>query len=291
MSILVMDGIATETRILGRILQETLGGIRRTGWMNLVIVITMASILSIFGTFSAFVLETQLFVENIGSALKISVYASDKADLDTLRQQIQQMENVRNIEVIPKEKAWEEMRANYQVPDIQNPLPNTLHVQMTDQRHIEPMVQQLRQVQGVEDINYAKSVLEKLANVSKITSAVGITISLFLGVLTLFIISNTIHLLIQARSREIEIMRMMGVGNWYIRLPFLFQGAGYGLLGAFIAYIPLSIAEHYINLMFQYFQFSTSNYSQGIVFLVLLLMGIFVGAGGSAVAVHRYLKI
>ena len=58
----LMDNVATELRISGRLLQETWGGLKRTGWMNLVIIITMASILSIFGTLSAFMLETQLFV-------------------------------------------------------------------------------------------------------------------------------------------------------------------------------------------------------------------------------------
>ena len=59
-----MMDIRTEFRIFTRILQETLGGIKRTSWMNVVIVITMASILSIFGTLFAFVIETQLFLEN-----------------------------------------------------------------------------------------------------------------------------------------------------------------------------------------------------------------------------------
>jgi cell division transport system permease protein len=120
---------------------------------------------------------------------------------------------------------------------------------------------------------------------------VGLVVSIFLGTLTFFIISNTIHLLIQARGREIEIMRMMGVGNWYIRLPFLLQGAAYGLVGALIAYVPLSVVEHYISLFFNYFQFSTQNYSLGVVFLVLVLMGMMVGGGGAAASTHKYLRI
>lgn len=290
MTLYVMDSVATELRILGRILQETMGGLRRTGWMNVVIIVTMASILSIFGTLFAFVLETQLFVENIGSALKISVYAKTDADVNVLQSQIEGIAHVKSVDVVTKNEAWQQMKQNYQVPDIQNPLPDTLHVQMDEKRFIEPTVEQLRRMDGVEEINYAKSVLEKLNDAAKITSLVGTAVSIFLGVLTLFIISNTIHLLIQARSREIEILRMMGVGNWYIRLPFLFQGAFYGFIGAFIAYVPLNIAEHYINLLFQYFQFSTSSYSTGVVSLLLLMMGIVVGAGGAAMSVHRYLK-
>ncbi len=291
MSSYMMDMLATESRITGRILQETWGGIRRTGWMNLVIIVTMASILSMFGTLFAFVIETQLFIENIGSALQISVYAKPETNIDDLQKRVRELGNIRHIELITKEQAWEDMKQHYQVPDISNPLPDTLHVRLTDQKHIESTVDALKKMDGVEEVNYAKTVLSKLKNVSQITSLVGIGISLFFGTLTLFIISNTIHLLIQARAREIEILRMMGVGNWYIRLPFLFQGAVYGLVGAFIAYVPLNIAQGYINTLFAYFQFSTSNYSLGIVSLILLLLGVFVGAGGAAMSVHKYLRV
>lgn len=287
----LMDNVATELRITGRILQETWGGMRRTGWMNLIIIITMASILSIFGTLSAFVLETQLFVQNIGSALRISVYAKDETNVGDLQAAILRMPTVKQVDLITKDQAWRDMKAQYQVPDIQNPLPNTLHVQVKSQEQIAPTVEQLKTMNGVEEVNYAKSVLEKLQGVSRVTSFVGLVVSVFLGTLTFFIISNTIHLLIQARGREIEIMRMMGVGNWYIRLPFLLQGAAYGLVGAFVAYIPLNVVEHYIGRLFSYFQFSTSSYSLGVVFLVLILMGVMVGAGAAATSTHKYLKI
>jgi cell division transport system permease protein len=286
-----MDNVATEIRITGRILQETLGGMKRTGWMNLIIIVTMASILSIFGTLSVFVLETQLFVENIGSALKISVYTKDNVNVTDLQARILSLPTVKGVELITREEAWADMKKHYSVPDIQNPLPNTFHVQVKDQAEIKPTVERLKTMEGVEEVTFAKSVLEKLQGVSRLTSVIGLVVSIFLGTLTFFIISNTIHLLIQARGREIEIMRMMGVGNWYIRLPFLLQGAAYGLAGAFIAYLPLSVVEHYIGQLFNYFQFSTSHYSLSVVFLVLILMGIIVGGGGAATSTHKYLKI
>ncbi len=286
-----MDNMATEIRITTRILQETWGGMVRTGWMNLIIIVTMASILSIFGTLSVFVLETQLFVENIGSALKISVYAKDNVDVTDVQAEIIALPTVKSVELVTKEEAWDDMKKNYQVPDIQNPLPNTFHVQVKDQEQIKPTVAKLKTLDGVEEVNYAKSVLDKLQGVSRLTSAVGLAVSIFLGTLTFFIISNTIHLLIEARGREIEIMRMMGVGNWYIRLPFLLQGAFYGLVGASIALVPLMAVNHYISLLFNYFQFSTSNYSSGVVTLVLFLMGVIVGSGGAAASTRKYLRI
>jgi len=291
MSNYVVDAVATDVRILGRIMEETWGGIKRTNWMNIVIVVTMASILTIFGTLFAFVLETQIFVENIGSGLKISVFAKDNTDIIELQRKLQGISNVKSVDLIPKEKAWNDMKTNYQVPEINNPLPDTFHVQLSSQKYLESSYEAIKKMPEVEQAYFAKSVLKKLQKISQVTSFVGMGVSFFFGVLTLFIISNTIHLLIEARSQEIEILRMMGVGNWYIQLPFLFQGAAYGLFGAIIAYIPLSVAQHYINELFLYFQFSTNDYSLGIVFLTLVLMGLFVGAGGAWLSVHKYLRI
>lgn len=286
-----MGALATDTRILNRILQETGGGIKRTGWMNLVIIITMASILTIFGTLSSFFIEAQLFVGNIGSGLKISVYAKDTADIDALKRNLKAFTSVKKVDFIPRDKAWQDLQKNYDVPDITNPLPDTFHVQVKNQEMIEETAEKIKNLSDVEEVNYAKHILRKLKTVSKYTFGTGLAISIFFGILTLFVISNTIHLLIQARSREIEILRMMGVGNWYIRLPFLFQGAFYGLIGAFIAYIPLNVAQFYINQMFETFQFSTNSFSLNIVFGALILMGVLVGAGGSTMSVHKYLKI
>ncbi len=288
-----MDNVASEFRIGGRIFHETFGGMKRTGWMNLIIIVTMASILSIFGTLSAFVLETQTFIENIGSSLKISVYAKDSTDVAHMQAAILELPTVKGVELVTRDQAWADMKKDLPVSELitSNPLPNTFHVQVRQQSEIRPTVDRLKSMPGVEAVNYARSVLEKLQGLSRITSLVGLVVSVFLGTLTFFIISNTIHLLIEARGREIEIMRMMGVGNWYIRLPFLLQGAAYGLAGAIIAYIPLSLVENYMNQLFEYFQFTTSNYSIGVVFLILLLMGIIVGAGGAATSTRKYLKI
>ncbi|MBK8189925.1 MAG: ABC transporter permease [Vampirovibrionales bacterium] len=291
MSSLVMDSIATELRIAGRIVHETVGGIRRSGWMNVVITITMAAILGIFGTIFAFLIETQLFFQNIGAGFEISVYLADNARLDDVKPKIMSVGHVKSLEIIPKERAWTDMRKNLNAPDIDNPLPDTIHVRMDGKEYIPGAVEKIQRISGVQEVNYSRAFLKKLEDISNVVSGVGFLLSLFLGGMTMLVISNTIHLLIEARAREIEILRMMGVGNWYIRLPFLFQGAMYGLLGAIIAYLPLSAAIHYLQMLFESFDFSSSGFSLSFVFTVLALMGVLVGAGGAANSVHKYLKI
>jgi cell division transport system permease protein len=123
------------------------------------------------------------------------------------------------------------------------------------------------------------------------TSIATFVVLLILGGLTLSIINNTIHLVIQSRSEEIEIMRMMGVGNWYIRAPYILQGAFYGFCGALISMIPLRILENYIISMTQFFNIGETPVFSNIVVMSLMLMGVIVGSLGSYISVRKYLRI
>ncbi len=287
----IVGSLTTEFRITGRIFREMLMGLKRTGWMNVIIVITMASILSIFGVLMAIVIQMDVLVHTIGSELEISAYLKDNTTVSTVKDKLLTLPHVKKITIISKEKAWSDMQKDYPLPDINNPLPNTIHVQMVNEKYIPETVDKLKVFPEVDEVQYAKKVLDKVRSITKGASLVGIIVSFFLGILTLFIISNTIHLLIQGKSREIEILRMMGVGNWYIRLPFLIQGAVYGLAGALISYLPLSIAYFYISQFFNYLGFASNDMITSYVLFILILMGMLVGSGGAAVAIRKYLEV
>lgn len=287
----MMESLTTELRITGRIMRETMLGMRRTGWMNLIILITMASILSIFGVIIAMIMEFGILVHQLGSDLEISVYLKNGQDSRIVEKNIADMPHISKVTLISKERAWADMQKEYPIPDVDNPLPDTIHVRMSDVKMIPQTVDAIKRIPAVEAVQYAKNVLDKIRHISRGATIVGIAFSLFLGILTTFIISNTIHLLIEAKSREIEILRMMGVGNWYIRLPFLFQGGLYGLLGGLIAYFPLNGAMYWLDRFFDFFGFQTSDSTLISTTVILLIMGMVVGSSGAAFAVRKYLHI
>ncbi|EKE02457.1 MAG: hypothetical protein ACD_20C00383G0009 [uncultured bacterium] len=291
MIFILLLSIATELRIILRIIVETFKGISRTGLMNLVIVGTMAAILSIFGCMFKTSLGIASFVDVLGSALEVSVYLKPNTDPQAVSQEIFKIGNVKNIKVITKDQAWVDLKAQMDVPDIKNPLPDTLHVKVANQNKVDHVVKQIKQLRGVDGVQYAQQLAEKLQKVSDVTNIATFLVLVILGGLTLFIISNTIHLVIQARKQEIEIMRMMGVSNWYIRAPYILQGSFYGFLGASIALIPLNLLQSYLDKFFGFFQVSMSSAGLNIVTLSVLLMGILVGAGGSIISIRKYLKV
>jgi cell division transport system permease protein len=114
----------------------------------------------------------------------------------------------------------------------------------------------------------------------------------------LTVISNTIHLVIQARKREIEILSLMGVSPSYIKSPLILQGAAYGLCAALLAsgviwaihiYIDPYLSEQLVGLA--PVLAASLEYSLGQTFAALSILGVLVGAGGSAWTSGRYIKV
>lgn len=112
-----------------------------------------------------------------------------------------------------------------------------------------------------------------------------------MGILTITIINNTIQLVIQSRKDEIEIMRLMGVSNWYIRFPLIMQGAFYGFTGAVVAIIPLNFVQNGLNNMHQFFIVPSPLYAQSIVIFTMFMMAILFGAGGSFLCIKKHLQV
>ena len=285
--------IMTEFRIINRLICETYKGLTRTGLMNVIIIGTMAAILSIFGCLFHTSLGISNFVQNLGSEMQISAYLKDGASADKVSKNIvNDIAYIKEVRIIPKEKAWDDLKKQMDVPSITNPLPDTLRIKVTDNKHIDMVVARIKAMRGVESIQYAQQLAIKIQTIADITKIAALVILVCLGSLTLFIISNTIQLVIQARKQEIEILRMMGVSNWYIKSPYILQGAFYGLTGALISLIPLYVAQNYLNQFFNFFQVGAgTSVNSDIVVFTLLMMGVLVGSGGSIISVRKYLKV
>lgn len=283
--------IIAEIRVFIRILAETTKGFIRAGWMNLIIITTMAAILSIFGCLFRTSMAVSSLIESIGSDLEISVYIKPDASTRRVIGQVKSINHVQKVKLITKENAWEDMKKQYKVPNISNPLPDTLHVRLENQEFSESVIKQIKNIRGIEDIRFSKDLANRIRLISDIGHAATLIVLIILGSLTMFIISNTIQLEIQSKKAEIEIMRLMGVNNWYIKAPFIFQGCAYGITGALLALIPLNILQGYLDQASQFFGVASNEIGSQIVMLSLFAMGAIVGAGGSFISVKKYLDV
>lgn len=283
--------MGTEIRIIIRILIETVNNIKRANLMNWVIITTMAAILSIYGCMFRVTLGIDSIVKDFSSNLEVSVYMKDLTDPVKFTSKVKALPGIKKVTLVPKAKAWEDYKKQYSVLDMENPLPDTLHVIVTKADEVQPTVAKIKEMPEVESVNYPENIAQLLRKLAGATTFVTILLVIVLGGLTLFIISNTIQLLIQSYRREIEIMSMMGVGGWYIKTPYVLQGAIYGLIGALLALLPMYILQSNIVKVYQYFNSVPPQMNMNVVVLAILAMGIIVGSSGSLISVHRHLKI
>lgn len=280
-----------ELRILYRLGMETFNDIKRTGIVNLVIVTTMAAILTIFGAFFRTALSMSSFAHELGNVLEISVYLKDSADTNIVKQQIKNVEHVESVKIIPKAVSWGDLRREMDLPDMENPLPDTLHVKVDTPENMDTVFNKLKTFSSIENMNYAQDIARKIEAINHIVNTITIIVLIIMCILTITIINNTIQLVIQSRKDEIEIMRLMGVSNWYIRFPLIMQGAFYGFTGALLALFPLHFVETGLNNMHQFFMVPTPLYTQNIVVLSMFLIGTLFGASGSFLCIKKHLQV
>ena len=281
----------TELRIAYRIGIETIKGVAQAGLINIAIITTMAAILTIFGAIFRTTLSVSSMVSAMGNVLEISAYLKPDADINATVGLIRDIEHVKGVKYISREASWAELKREIDVPDVRNPLPDTLHIKVDDPDNIEFVMNRVKVIPGVAALSYAKDLVAKFRMINKISHTITLVVVIIACILTITIINNTIELVIQSRKEEIEIMRLMGVSNWYIKSPLVLQGAIYGFMGALVAIIPINIVQGYLQKMHEFFMMPAYSYSQGLVVFSILLIGVLFSAGGSFMSIKKHLQV
>ena len=281
----------SEIRISYRIIIETIKGIAQTGLVNIAIITTIAAILTIFGSIFRVTLAVNSFVNSMGSALEVSAYLSEYANINETITKARELEHKKKVTYISKDTSWAEFKKEIDVPDINNPLPDTLHVKLDSTKNINVVMNNLKKIDGINDTSYAKDLVEKFEMVNAIINTATLVFVVIVCILTIAIINNTIELVIQSRKEEIEIMRLMGVSNWYIKTPLILQGAIYGFLGALIATIPVNIVQKYIIKMHEFFMISIDPMAQFTVLFSVLTLGVAFSSIGSFLSIKKHLQV
>src|SRR5574344_2484230 len=277
-----------ELRIIYRITLETIYGIKRTGWINLAIITTMAAILTIFGALFRTTLSINSFVQELGNVLEISVYLKPSADSHSMAKDIRNLSHVERVKIIPKERSRRDLKREFDVPNMDNLLPDTLHVKVDVPVNVNTVFNKIKTYRGVEDLNYAKNNKKKMQFFNNVVHTITFVVVILIAVLTITIINNTIQLVIQSRKDEIEIMRLMGVSNWYIKIPLIMQGALYGFTGAIIALVPLNIVQTQLDNVHRFLSIPAPLFAENIVIITMFIIGISFGAGGSFLSIKKH---
>jgi cell division transport system permease protein len=287
-----------QLRIFARVFVEMAIGIKESGWSNWLVISILAIALTIFGSVLQLTMTMKNVVHSWGSQLEISAYLKESADPKKVARDVSQFSEVQLVEIVPKDVSWQEMQSTFKVAALANPLPNTLHIRVTEPEQVERLAPKLNLLPGVENVRYPLKVAHRINEVRQFVELAGIAITAALTIATLTVIGNTIHLVIEARNREIEILSLMGVSHFYIKGPLILQGAAYGAAAACISGAALWVLHFYTDpivhdqlLSFAPIMPSDLGFSLLKTFALMLVLGVAVGAGGSAWTSGRYIKI
>ena len=281
----------SSIRIMYRIAMETIYGIHRTGLINIAIIAAIAAILTIFGALFRTSFSLSSYVDNLGNTFEISVYLKQNAEPGYISQRIKEFNHVKKVTIKTKEQAWEEMNNNMDVSGMENPLPDTVHVTVDDPKNILKVCDNIKKLQGIESMNYAQEFAKKLQTITTVYNTVTIFVLIAVALLTIIIINCTIQLVIQSRKEEIEIMRLMGVSNWYIKIPLILQGAIYGFIGAIISLIPLNTVQNALLKLNDFLNVPNTEFAIQIVVFCIFVIAIFFSASGSLLSIKKHLQV
>lgn len=289
---------------LAYFIRETLISLRRNLLMTLAGIMTVAVSLFLFGGVllisRAVDHGTQQWREGVEFEIYMLVDASE-GQIQAVEQELQDTPEVKHFNFLTKNDAFEEFKRIFQeepalVAEVTaEDLPTSFRVAPTDAEFTDVLAQRFANLSGVEDVITAEKQVKRM-----LTATRWIRLAFFVmaGVLlasSLFLIVNTIRLATFARRREIEVMKLVGASNWFVRIPFMAEGLVQGAIGAGIAFgfvygfkVLLSDVLQSADNLFSHF-YVTSGDAMGIGFLVFLI-GAGIGMVGSAIGLRRFLE-
>lgn len=293
-----------KARTLGRHFRESLKSLGRNGWMTFASVSAVTITLLLVGVFILIMMNLNKIADDVENDVEMKVFIAletGQEDIDRLENEIGVLPGVESVEFSTKEEELTDLILNFgddfSLYEQNNPLFDVFYVKSTDPQQTEKVAGEISKIELIEKVEFGAGKIEKLFNVLNTGRNVGLVLILALLFTAMFLISNTIRITIVARRHEIEIMKLVGATNWFVRIPFILEGMWLGLLGSIIP-IGLVAALYYNvtvyaeprlkNEIFQLLEFSPFIYQ---VSALILLMGIFIGIWGSFMSIRKFLRV
>lgn len=292
-------------RIKEYFFMEAIKSIRRNGLMSVASISTVAVALLVLSMFLVLVLNVNHMTKTIESQVQISVYMEDTANPEQLQdaqKKISALNGVTNVKFIDKKQALEDFRKRLGEQQTlleslgeTNPLPNSFDVQVDKPENLKLVAAHINTMEHVESTRFGQETIEPLFKFTYIVRVAGIVLIIFLTLATLFIISNTIRLTVFARRKEVSIMKYVGATDSFIRWPFVIEGMLLGLLGAILSCIFIniiySVSVTQIHASLAFLPILPKQPLLAIISLVIILLGMVIGAAGSFISLKKFLRV
>ncbi len=271
--------------------------------------ITCITITLILVGFSIFVtLNVNNFTAEIEKDMTIVVFLDRKAsdeDIDAIKEKIESLDNIKKITFNSKEDVKKSMQKESEIfntilseyTESNNPLQDSFLIKVEDINRIGDTANEIQTIEKITLVKYGEGSVEELVKIFDLVKKITYIAVVALVIVTAFLISNTIKITIQSRKREIEIRRLVGASNAFIRQPFFFEGIIIGFLGSIIPIAICCFGYSYLyerlggKLFTEIIRLIDPKAINYMVMVALVVIGVVVGALGSFRAVRKYLKV
>jgi cell division transport system permease protein len=281
-------------------------GFWRNPVMSLASTFTVGLMLLLFAFFLATDRGLQAAVNVLESKVELALFLEDDArvsDVLELRARIEADPAVSRVDYVTKEQAMTRLvdiasrRPDIQIVDTSsNPLQSSLEIKLAHAQDAQRVASALREEIGkgvVSDVVDNPQVVDKLLTITRVLSFGGLAVLAMMLVVALFVIVNTIRIAVHARRDEIEIMKLVGATDWFVRWPFILEGMLVGALGAVAATaVVLLAAGPVMGAMVNFVEILPLSF--GTTFVWQLVGSVFalalaVGGGGAMLSVRAHL--
>ncbi|HZE05985.1 MAG TPA: permease-like cell division protein FtsX [Solirubrobacteraceae bacterium] len=293
---------------LGFFLREALRAMRRSAAPSFAALATVLVTLLVLGVFIPIVQATNGAADSVRSRVEVDVYMKTKATSaqeTQVRQELLQTPQVRSVQFVSKAQAYAQQSkidpAAYKLLG-SNPLPDTFHVIPDNPANVLTVQHALTSggSQGgminsaIQSVSNKRTDTRKILEVTNLVTITAAVLTVLLVIASVLLIANTIRLSLYARRREVEVMKLVGATDWFIRWPFVIEGVIVGAAGALLAIAVLGVSKLALLDPLAH-NWSLIAAPRTIPFtglvIVLVAAGVLVSALGSGLSLRRFLRV
>ena len=288
-------------------IKESFSQMWRNKGMYFTTIAAMTAMMLILGLFFVAFMNVNLFTKTIEKDYNVvQIYAVDKNDDAKnmiLEQKIEAIPGVTKIDYITKDKALQNLKERwgdnaYLLDNLKsNPLPNSFMVYVDDKDAAANVASQAPMLKGVDDVVYYQDTIDKLAKVTHFIEVGSIACMIFLIVVSIVIVANTIKLTVFNKAKEIGIMKYLGATNSFVRAPFVLSGMFIGIFSAIVStgLIYLIYSKMIVILGADIAKIVSISLipAMNLIWIILVTfagLGVGIGIIGSFISIARFLK-
>ena len=289
-------------------LKQAFSQMGRNKGMYFTAVLAITAMMLILGLFFVSFVNVNMFARSIGKDYNvIQVYMKDGNDKEVTEDAgaaLDGIDGVEKVEYVTKAQALDILKDrwgdnSYLLENLpENPLPDSYNVYVSDKDAANSVAASAPGIAGVDDVVYYRDTIEKLSQVSHFIEVGSIAAMVFLVIVSIVIVANTIKLTVFNREKEIGIMKYLGATNWFVKAPFIWGGIIVGVLSSVIAtgltyliYTRLTSIIGSDILRILSVSVVPAEQLTNILLIMFLSLGIGIGVIGSAISIRRFLNV